>query len=393
MCPLKHVVLAALWAVTAWRLPSAVRVAKQRSVWVAFASIAAANTLAHPAVEGPLNGFTGINNLATLVRNLLGIIGYSAFLQFVISVARPQAIRISRRLLTVCGIVSACALVFLFAVTPRPYNADNFFEAYTGRPLGTAYCCIVLGYLGVSTVIATCLFMGYSRHAGDVWLRVGLRLLGIGTGLGAFYTVFCAARLLTRLAHEPFVTDDHTALSVAHIIEDTAIVFIVVGNSVPACGVLWRALCDWRTLRRLRPLWSSLTEAVPNIVLEGPIHRTLRIRLHRQVIEIHDARLVLASYASPQLREQAHHRAAQVLRDGERRTALAEALWLRAACEAKLAGAQPLDDSAERLTVLSEHSDLSFDFDTEVAWVRQLCEAFHSPTADAFAWEQQLEQA
>ncbi|MFI2239399.1 MAB_1171c family putative transporter [Streptomyces chrestomyceticus] len=391
MHPIQNVVLAALWAVTAWRLPAAVREAKQRSAWIAFASMAAANTLAHPAVESPFNEVTGINNLATLTRNLIGILGFSAFVQFVVSVARPRAIRSSRRLLTVCGFVGAFGLVFLFAVTPRPRNVENFFEAYTGRPLGTAYCCVFLGYVGVSTVIATCLFTGYSRHTEDAWLRAGLRLLGTGTAIGTLYTIFCAARMLTRLAHQPFVTNDHTAAAVAHIIQDTAIALIVVGSSIPACGVLRRTLGDRRTLRRLRPLWSALTDAVPDVILEAPVPRCSRIRLLRQIIEIHDAMLVLACYAPPQLHEQAHSRAAQVLQDEEGRAALAQALWLRAACEAKHAGAQPSAHSVEERTAHPEH--LAFDFGSEVARVQQLCDAYNSPTAEAFAREHRLEHA
>ncbi|MEN2422817.1 MAB_1171c family putative transporter [Streptomyces rimosus] len=390
MHPIQNVVLAAIWAVAAWRLPSAIRGAKQRPLWIAFASLAAANTLAHPDIERPLNEVTGIHNLATLTRSLIGILGFSAFVQFVVSVARPGAIRSTHRLLAVCGFVGAFALVCLFAVAPCPRNVDDFFEAYTGWPFGTAYCCVFLGCLGVSTVIATCLFTGYSHHAGDPWLRTGLRLLGAGTAVGALYTIFCAARILTRLAHQPFVINDHTAVIVAHIIQDTAIALIVVGNSVPACGVLRRTLGDRRTLRRLHPLWSALTDAVPDVILKAPVPRCPRIRLLRQIIEIHDATLVLACYIPPQLRERAHSRAAQVLQDEEGRTALAQALWLRAACEAKRAGIQPCAHSVEEPTAHPEHLD--FDFDFEVARIQQLCDAYNSPIAKAFAREYRLER-
>ncbi|MFH8349676.1 DUF6545 domain-containing protein [Streptomyces sp. NPDC018045] len=103
--------------------------------------------------------------------------------------------------------------------------------------------------------------------------------------------------------------------------------------------------------------------------------------------------LILASYVPPHLREQAHHRAAQILQDGAQRTALAEGLRLRAACEAKRAGAQPLVESAEEPMASREHRDIDFDFDfdTEVARIQQLCDAFHSPAAEAFALEHRLE--
>lgn len=74
---------------------------------------------------------------------------------------------------------------------------------------------------------------------------------------------------------------------------------------------------------RLHPLQRTFIEAVPHIALDGPRSRvrqvlgspsTMRLRLHRQVIEIRDALLVLQDYVTPETMNHARrHITAQAL--------------------------------------------------------------------------------
>jgi hypothetical protein len=73
---------------------------------------------------------------------------------------------------------------------------------------------------------------------------------------------------------------------------------IIIGNSLPAFGVLFRAVRASRTTKDLHPLGVSLTTGVPGIVLNTGLRHNPRLRLHRTVIEIRDATLVLSSYGS-----------------------------------------------------------------------------------------------
>ncbi|MEU1629626.1 MAB_1171c family putative transporter [Streptomyces sp. NPDC020096] len=388
MTTVKDIVLALLWAVTLWRLPAAVRVPSQRALWGAFASIAAASTLGEPGIVDSIDRLAGIHNLTTLGKNLLGIVGSAAILDFVVAIARPRIVPKARRILVVLAAISMAALTVLFAITPRPAEVSDFYQANVGSLPGTAYCMVFTGCLGIAMTVATWLFWGYSRHAGAAWLRTGLRLLGTGTALGSLYSLLRTALMLLGLLH-PHVING-TAKTTADIVENAAIALIIVGSSLPAVGVLWRSLRDWRALRRIQPLWASLTSAVPDIVLEDRSHLTPRVRLHRTVIEIRDAVLVLSSYVPEHVRRQAERTADLSGAQGEQRAALAEAIWLRTACAAKLDGADIVRE-AERQA--SPSAAMAFDFDAEVVRLLILSEAYHSPTAQTAARTHSKEQA
>ena len=62
----KIIILAAIWAVAIWRLPAAIRVPKQRVLWLCFAALAVAITLGIPSVGHALDTAVGIRNLSIL---------------------------------------------------------------------------------------------------------------------------------------------------------------------------------------------------------------------------------------------------------------------------------------------------------------------------------------
>ncbi len=379
MTAVKSIILILLWAVAAWRLPGAIRTPRQRALWVAFASIAVAMTLGVPEVMHATDALTGVHNLATLGKNLFGIVASAAILEFVTVIAQPDSVSGLRRVLVPASAVTMTALTVLFALTPRPEESDNFFEANMGSVPGTAYYIVCFGSLGLAMTVATRLFWGSSRHAGAQWLRSGLRTLGTGSAFGVLYSLFRALLMLVGLLH--ITVEDARADHVADVLQCTSITLIILGSSIPAIGVRWRVLRDWRSLRDIRPLWAVLTRAVPHVVLDiRSLRPCLRVRLHRAVIEIRDATLVLAGYVPPDLRERADAAAGQYELTPERSSALAEAIWLHEAVAAKLAGTSPAP--AENAQP-SPQLPADFDFDVEVDRLRAISEAYHSPAVRA----------
>ncbi|MEU9158877.1 MAB_1171c family putative transporter [Streptomyces sp. NPDC048424] len=379
MTAVKSITLIMLWVVAAWRLPGAIRTPRQRALWVAFASIAAAMTLGVPEVMHVADAFAGVHNLATLGKNLFGIVASAAILDFVTVIARPESVSGMRRVLVPASAITMTSLTLLFALTPRPEESDNFFETNMGSAPGTAYYIVCFGSLGLAMAVATRLFWGSSRHAGARWLRWGLRTLGAGSAFGLLYSLFRSILMLFGLSHT--TVEAARADQVADILEYTSISLIILGSSIPAIGVRWRVLRDWRSLRDIRPLWAVLTRAVPHVVLDiqsmrpGP-----RVRLHRAVIEIRDATLVLADYASTDLRERADAAAEQYELTPEQRSALAEAIVLHTAVAAKLAGTSPAPAGHAQP---SPQLPADFDFDVEVDRLRAISEAYHSPAVHA----------
>jgi hypothetical protein len=373
------VVLILLWAVAVWRAPSAVRSSKQRTLWVAFAALTLAMTLRRPAIMHAIDDGTGVNNLSTLLKQYLGITAAAAVLEFVYVIARPHS-RAGVRLRMVAAGATMAVLTVLFTFVPRRTEAQDFFERSAGSVPATAYLLVWLAYLATAMAMATWLFWGSSRHAGAGWLRTGLRLLGAGTAVGVAYALSRAAYLVLRLTEAAGPSSDAGASTVTDAMKHAAIGLILVGSSVPAAGVAWRAAWHWRYLRALRPLWRDLTGAVPEVVLGEELRRReLRMRLHRRVVEIRDAILALQPYVSAAQRDAADAAASAARRD------LAEACWIETARHAKLAGRAP-DDAVQRRDVGSAGHDAAVDLDlkAEAQWLRRIEAARASGTVRDF---------
>lgn len=388
----QYAVLLLLWAMVVWRAPAAVRTPRQRALWLTFAALTLAMTLRLPAVMRVIDGGAGINNLSTLAKHLLGILAAAALLEFVYGVTRQDGGEgRGSRVVTTAGAMAA--LIVLFALTPRENQAEAFFETHTGSPTATAYLLVWFGYLGTAMAVATALFWGSARDAAASWLRTGLRLLGSGTAAGVLYALCRAGYLLLRLFGLSDVHDQAVA-EVTDLLKHTAIALILLGTSVPAVGVAWRGWRHWRDLRRLLPLWRELTRAVPEVVLGEELRRRdVRLRLHREVVEIRDAILALQPYVDQRQRAAAEAVAARSGLGSAERRLLAEACWLEAARRAKLAG-QPAGSAPAREPApgVGAHSGSALgelgDIDTEARWLRRLETVRRGETVGRFLAEE-----
>lgn len=390
MTTFKLIIVVLLWLVALWRLPAAVRVPKQRAMWVAFTGLAVAATTSISAVGVRIDVLTGVNNASVLARQLVGIIAIGAVLDFVIAMARPNLLRASRKPNLVVGLAVMVAMTALFFNVPQPTRVENFYDAYRDSATATGYSLSFVVYLALATAVASWMCFSYSRDAARSWLRAGLRLLGAGTGIGTAYSLFRAAHLVSRLLPFGFPLGDASVQRVADAIEYSAITLIILGNCIAPVGVLKSTVADLRAIRRLKPLWASLTEAVPEVVLPASLRRRPRVRLHRIVIEIRDASRTLSAYATESVRARAHATASAHDYEGERLALTTEALWLRAARQARLDGA-PLNDVREPSKSLENHLRVlelepeGLDFDAEVQRLTQLSIAYHSSSVRTVA--------
>ncbi|MCB5165739.1 hypothetical protein LG634_12945, partial [Streptomyces bambusae] len=334
----KLVIAVLLWAVALWRLPAAVWRPRQRSTWLAFTGLAVATTVGIPSIALAIDTATGVNDLCVLIKNLIGIGACAAVLDLVIAMARPDLLRRSRRFVAAGSAAAMALLTTLFFQVPRPVRVDNFYEDHADSAAATGYCLTFVAYLALATAFGSWLCLGYSRKSGRSFLRTGLQVLGVGLGIGTVYSLFRTTHLSARLLGLPFPMTEPAAQYTADAIEYLAIFLIIIGNSLAPLGTLMQALRDWRSLRAVRPLWVSLTAAVPDIVLGTRVRRGPRIRLHRAVIEIRDAALVLSPYADAGMRERALAAAREAGPAGEAPETTAQALWLRAAAGARARG-------------------------------------------------------
>ncbi|MCP3819674.1 hypothetical protein NLX86_16680 [Streptomyces sp. A3M-1-3] len=370
---MENAVLILLWLVALWRGPSALRSSKQRTLWAAFAALTLSMTLRRPEVMQAIDSGTGVNNLSTLLKHFLGITAAAAVLEFVYAITRPEG-RNGARLRLCAAATTMLALTVLFAFMPRKTEAEEFFESSAGSGTATVYLMVWFTYLGTAMASATWLFWGSSRHAGAGWLRTGLRLLGAGTAAGVAYSLTRAVYLVLRLAGVVDAGSDAGVSTATDTMKHLAIGLILIGSSVPAVGVAWRAGRHLLYLRRLAPLWADLTAAVPEVVLGEELRRReFQMRLHRRVVEIRDAILALQPYASAEERDHAEAAAPH--------PALADACWVETARRAKLAGRAPLTGVERRDSVSGDELDL----DAEARWLWQIETARRGDVVRQFA--------
>ncbi|MFE7130780.1 MAB_1171c family putative transporter [Streptomyces sp. NPDC057638] len=372
-------VLVMLWAVTLWRVPSAIRTVKQRALWVSIAGLTLSMTFRYPDVMDWVNARSGIPNVATLLKHVFGIIAAGAVVDFVIAISRPETDRRIRPRHLV-GLTAVATMSVLFGFVPE-HRVIEFYEENVGNVWASLYYAVFIVYLGYAMAVATWLFWDSARHASTRPLRVGVRLMGIGTAIGVLYAATRATYMVLRLTGLADSSSDSAADAVTDLCKYVSIGLILVGSSLPAFGVARRSLQDWRSHRDLQPLWRDLTTATPDIVLNAPLPRGPRVRLHRTVIELRDAALALAPYADEDLKERAGAAArTRVARDPE---AAAEALWLKAAMENKARGAEPVTEAAPTSHQADDEEIAGADFDAEVARLLRLSEAFYSPDSDS----------
>lgn len=375
-----------LWAVTAWRLPSARHEPWKRALWLAFAALATALTLDLPPVIKAVDQGTGVVDLATLLKHLTGIVACAAVLDWVIALTRPETLRRRPAWRHAVAAVAMLALSVLFCFIRRRESAD-FASSMAGDPTATAYLIVFEAYLTIAMGMASAMFVMAARQAAAGLLRWGLWLMAAGAALGVAYAIIRSAFLLIQLAGGSVPGGNSRGIAATDLLQESAILLIVAGSSLPAVTIVLRAARDYRALQALRPLWAELTASAPQVVLGTPpsrrddltATRAVRVRLLRRTVEIRDAALLLRGYLSDSDTERIRAELAARGLAGEELSVAAEAAWLRASLHTKarhlpahpISSPDPLYDSE--------------DFPGEVRWLRRIAGAYHGPAVMAAA--------
>jgi hypothetical protein len=339
---LNDAVLAVLWLVVLWRVPTLWQARWKRAPWIALTALAVALTLDLPATITAVDRSSGITDLATLGKHLSGIIASAAVLDWVAALANSSRTPPLRAHRAAAAAAIAC-MTGLFAVMPRIESAD-FTLTVTGG-LDAAYLQVFYTYLGAAMAAAAVLFWRASRLPPRGTVRWGFWLLAAGTSVGACYAAYETVYLLLRILGAVSAADARILTQYGGGAEDIAILLILAGLSVPAFGVAWQNAYDLAALSALHALWRDLVTAVPEVAAGSWRHMVTgfagapRILLIRRTAEIRDAALALRCYVSPELAAEARSRLSGHGLSGDSLDAAAEACWLKLAIQARRAGA------------------------------------------------------
>jgi len=294
-------------------------------------------------------------------------------------VVRPESWhQRARRIIAATCILLMC---LTFALAPaQGREPDDILIAHRPSPWTLLHVGIFILYIGVAMVFTTILFATAARNSKDRWVRAGHALLALGGALGFLYTLLRLLQHVRAAVGTVTVADIQQADAIATDLKIASILAIVLGSSLSPVSVAATEWRERRALRHLEPLWRGLTQAVPSVRLGHDIpRRRTRLRLHRRLVEISDATLVLRTYLPAEVQQRAHEMAAQAGYPPAVRPAVAEAAWLKTATLI-LPGHGPRK---------GDHPQPGGDGlspSEELRWVRQVSAAYdRSPAVSAFA--------
>ncbi|MFF1695525.1 MAB_1171c family putative transporter [Streptomyces sp. NPDC058257] len=287
-----------MWAAVLLRLPHTLGSRQQRELWLAGLAAAAANTLDLDSVGALIDRSFGSLHSVDLVRNICGLISAFALLELVHSLttsSRRRALLVWLRVAACCVVAGLLAMEVLYG----PHGRHLVQGGPAPSPPAPYWLLIIATHLAVNA-LALLVFLNLGRHCADRSLKAGLLLLAFGTAMAGVFWLNALAHLLGHTlaaAVQPFALALHVLL-------------IAAALTVPTTYAARRTLSDVRDWWRIWPLWRDLVEACPQVLL-APRRSRLRevlwpvgpprLLLYRQLVEIRDAILVLAPYATPEL--------------------------------------------------------------------------------------------
>ncbi|MFI7236900.1 MAB_1171c family putative transporter [Streptomyces cyaneofuscatus] len=368
--------VACLWMAVLTRLPSAVRSPKQRGLWLAVATAAAAMTLNLPDLVALAVRGSGSGHFIALTRNLIGVVSAGAVLYFVGAPTSSRRLKIGS-CITV-GMTMA-ALVTLEILAP-PHREHGVPAVGDATPSVAYWVTLISAHLLANTVCFLVCWH-YSRRTESRSLAASLRLFGLGTALaGLFWLAYLLQVTVSStwaLPYLPLLMNLHGLLRAAAILVPT---FFTLRRLVAEVAVAWH----------LWPLWRDLVRAVPHVALTKPRARLVELLwppvprgllVYRKVIEIRDAILILNEYIEPEVPNLARSHVAAAGGPASGREAAVLACVIMEACRFKVAGRpqQQQQQSSYSTSVLE-----SGDLEDEKRFLVALAHAYGSASTRTF---------
>lgn len=273
------------------------------SMTVAAVCIAIAFTLTFSIAGVAFDDLVGIPNAAELVQHLFFAVATFATLRF-LHLLRLGAIPRRSNVLQIAVCVMVClTMIGLFAAIPlRGQTSTNFAVEYADTLAAVAYRAVFYSYLvyclvGIIIICRRNMMQAFAAHRGggasheSTATAISLAFITVGAGLAILASIAGLSTMVLR-----YLTGQEAQLLVLMNAGAVALAALFAGIGVLAPAPV-EAFLRWRRARQtsahLSPLWSGLTQAVPDVVLPIPATRSPIARAElastRQRIEIADA--------------------------------------------------------------------------------------------------------
>jgi hypothetical protein len=338
--------LALLWGATLARLPTLWRDRRQQTMWATLF----AGTLTETSTFPPVARFFDL----PILTHLLGALAAFVLLRFLALLTGAGGLR--WQLAMTSAVLATLVALHLVAggIDPSPARLSGHLS-----PATVAYWVVLEGFLGAVLISTTVLFWSVARDAPAGLPRLGLRSIAVGTAMIAVYAA--AKTILIVLRGAGVAIDFETVAPTGRTLQGVGTLLAVAGALVPAGRRARSVLTAYRDLLALRPLWTAMRDAFPEVILFTPRRAVIEmagvddvhLRVYRRVIEIRDGMLALRPY----------------LPGVEHETPEAEAAAIADALRRRADGTPPAEDTRGFAPVGPEMSD-------EVAWLSRVSRAY-----------------
>jgi hypothetical protein len=252
-----------------------------------------------PPIAARIDSWTGIPQTAGLLSGFC-VLGLTAAQQSLLVhwTYSPELARHKMRRRCTFWILALVAYVGTYLVFSPGNQRFHYFYLENAHKVWKAPYLLIYALacvVGQAIVVHHC--RRYAKIADRVSLRCGMLTMAAG---GALILMYGTIRVVDLVA-APLGLDLHTLEPVAWTLGDAGSLLELLGWVVPVLGPRLSAMRQWlrdyRTYRRLYPLWRTLYQEVPEVALKPSptwLSDVLRLRdvsfwLHRRIIEVHDA--------------------------------------------------------------------------------------------------------
>ena len=219
-------------------------------------------------------------SLGRLLSNVCTLIAAFGWLHLMLYISHPpEQVRAKMRTRLVTLLLAIAVMAAMFFASSRPTGLGIFTGLYRSQPTLAVYTLVFTGYLGSAMVDLAILALRSVRGA-RAWLRAGMMLIATGCLLAIGYLIekmiSVVSELATGSAAEPYCSSAFATLGCTFAVGMPALaaLLITLGATVPTLGpqleYLARGFGHRRSFRRLRPLWETLHEALPDLVPVTP---------------------------------------------------------------------------------------------------------------------------
>lgn len=243
---------------------------------------------------------THVPHLNVLVGNSLTLISACSVLTVLVYFTEPAGHRGRRKSrLRLAFLVAALSCMTGLFVWSLASSHPDFVEHRSVQYL--AYVLIYVTYLAAGMTDACQLCVRYTRHTADRYLRLGLQLVALGSALGILY---CVVLGYNTVAAHAQLTVLGSSLVTSTLLPATTCVLLVIGSTIggwgPRLTEAAERFADYRSYRKLGPLWRALAEVAPEAIPpQDMASLTIGQKRYRRVIEIRDMILTLRAYRDP----------------------------------------------------------------------------------------------